>query len=204
MNNVATVEINLDTADLQELYTELNDAIAQSVHGIVRACRILGQLKQRGETHPVMYTGVFRWFEQICDGSIEPAVITKFLGDEKIISRVISLSPELQRKLVETSTVTVVEIDRKGKIVEIEKHLTRLNSNQLDQVFHDGKIRGFADQLKIVKATATPKPKEPELLIKVDKAGGFLIIGGQYTITMDMFIEPFRELGYEAPRKRKR
>lgn len=202
MNNLKSVELNLDTADLQELYIELDDAIAQSVNGIVRACHVLGQLKQRGETHPVMYAGVFRWFEQVCDGSIEPTVITKFLGDEKIISRVISLSPEVQRELVETSTVTVVEVDRKGNIVEIEKHLTRLNNNQLDQVFADGRIRSFHEQLKIVKATK-PKSQPPTLLVNVDEKGGFLVIGGEYTITLDMLIEPFRRLGYEPPRKRR-
>lgn len=179
------------------LYKRLAACLKNAESNIIEASGILTELKRRGENHPLMRNGMLKWFEHIEAGTLNPQLVIDFLGEDQIISRMIGVPMTKQKEIASTGTVRFVE-ERKGEIVEVDKQLIRMNLEQLNQVFDNGRIRTVAQQTKIVKSMPrkTVTQKSQEKLVGADVMNGVLVIG-RHNIEPSLLIEPLRQLGYK-------
>lgn len=188
---------NVETLELLNI---IENSVGKTTEAMIECCEALAEYKRRGELHPLMYQGFFKWFEPIAAGTINPTIVTVFSGEDHIISKFIGMPMKQQNDVINNDfKVKLVQTNNKDELVEIEKPIEKLNRRQFEQVFDDGKIRSFTQQAKIVKAPP-PKLPAPAPPAMADKKGGFLVIYGKY-IELQHLIEPLSELDFVIVRK---
>jgi hypothetical protein len=181
---------------IKELYSRLASCIRAGENVLIEGSRLLAELHRRGEYHPLMRDGLFRWFKEIDEEILDASAVVKFAGQNDILKKLIRTPLSQQIKIAETGKIMVAEQDKAGNIIEAEKPILTIPTKQLDRVFGDKGIRTVAQQTKLLKAAPPPKPATIEL-VRADAANGVLVIAGRHNIEPNALIEPLRRLGFK-------
>ncbi len=192
------MENKLHNISVDELNERLSKCSYNAEHNLIEASGILAELKRRGEKHPLMQRGLFKWFEQIDNGTLNPAIVIKFAGEDHVITHVAKLPITEQRTIAETGTLRIAEIDKNGDVLAIEKPIIRMSVKTLARAFDENKIRTVEQQSKLLKKEiAEKKPKAGPI---VETRNGMIVIGNT-VIDPAHFIEPLRRLGWNVTRR---
>lgn len=186
---------------VDKLLVLLTNKVNHSVTAIQDAAEILYELHTRGESHPFMREGIFKFYKEIARLELSPKAVMVFAGIPSILNQIKGLPLEQQDAIAMGETVSVVEIDAKGGLTVVEKPVLRLNQKQLERVIQNGCIVPVSEQEKKARAEAAKVPIKTNAVsrIKVDKKSKLLIFGAMKFSPEDLR-DSLRELGFKLTR----
>lgn len=190
---------NTETPRLIKELSKLTEGNATSIKA---ASEILLELKTRGETHPLMRQGVFRFYQEIADDRLSAKAVLAFAGVNSILRNLIGVPLPRQEAFAKGERIVIATHDTTGKIKSQEKPLIQLSVRQLDLVFDAGNIRSFSDQSQILSARKDNTPARRSRIpvaIRADKSRQELVCG-QLRFTPHELASALQKLGFKIIR----
>lgn len=181
------------------LFKLLDTLTADTFTNVRLVSDVLAELKSRGETHPLMRDGVFRWYQQIASGQLDPSVVFTLAGIDSVISRLIGLPEEKQKAIAAGGTLSISERDEAtGTAKTIERNILQMTVDQLDLVFEaPGKIRSIPAQEKIVmRGVRAVRRHYHRPVPYADVKTGEIVIAIHRYEPKDL-VAPLKKLGYK-------
>ena len=190
-----------------QLYKALDGAIIDSETGIREACRIIAELRKRGETIPLnTSSGVFRYWREINAEQLSPSAVWQFVTFPKLLALMINVPLDKQRSFAEGLKVDVAAINENGEIAATAKDFRSISANMHDVVIApDGRIRSAEEQGEILlerKAEKDAREAAKPPKIRAAKFNDFVTING-VDIPCHELAEALRECGYTVERKQR-
>lgn len=192
---------NLTTPALVQELETLTNVTAASIKS---AATILQELKTRGETHPLMREGAFRFYQEIAANKLSAKAVLAFAGVNSILRNLIGLPMEKQDAFAKGAKLTIATHDTTGKIKSVEKPLIQLSVRQLDLAFDGaGGVRAFNEQAQIISARTANRPSSRRSIlpvaIRADQKTGELVCG-QLRFTPHQLTAAMQKLGFKIVR----
>ena len=93
-----------------ELVSDLKQAIAMTVLGIVRASRIWVELERRGHDLSEFRSSLQRYLPRVAAGLLAPEAVVEFMGDPRRLDTFSRLDGDTQRAVLSRKTITVYDV----------------------------------------------------------------------------------------------
>lgn len=185
---------NYTTDVLKTALTKINVKIAE---GVIAASEILLELARRGERHPYMRGGLFRWYEPLANRTLSAHAAIAFGGVGTIIRKLVGMDLLQQQELANGGKVVVAEHDATGKIIRVEKPILQLTTRQLDLAFDNGAFVPFETQRKTLgKRQPDVRRSSVPLEIRADMETGEVVCG-QMRFTPLSLVPALKKLGFK-------
>jgi hypothetical protein len=157
------VKTEIGTMSDELLISMLHDCIIQVEKQLTMACAILGELEKRqGRRHALSSRGLFRYYREINQGTLDVRAVLEFSGAQFILDHVRKCEVNMQNDLASGGVFKVVEIDEHSRPVAVERPLLQMTREQTDLLFDDGKLRPIAFQIAIVRKRISETKVAPE------------------------------------------
>lgn len=197
-NTLADIPTDALIAELAALDASVDVMLTRQAH-------ILAELKARKQWHDLMKHDVLKWFQEIADGDLHPAMVRMFCARPMILKSCKGAPFSDQLRWVAGDPVRVAEY-KPGPTPEpkvVEKRLNTLSDRDVKVAFEPGKgLRGDRAQITELKRVAplkrAAKPKGPTVVAL--KREGVLSVGG-VKVKPEALIAALGTLGYRLTKK---
>lgn len=165
----------MSSEEVRRIFFDAARVTVQKLAWMAAAVRVL---EDRGDDLADLQTGLLQYVRKIAYGQTSAEVVSHFQGMPMLLERVISLPLPDQDKVL-AGPVKVMLPDGDSRLVAA----TRLNRNEIVQVFAKDHIRDDGEQVGFLKSRP-PATARPEVVVD-SKAGG-IYVGGKFLSRDDL------------------
>lgn len=192
---------NLTEMTIAELYAALKKSTAATVAEFAIGAAILHELWGRGEVHPLMRQGPYRWHKEISAKRLSPMLaLTIGGGHTALVRKMFDLPLDKQDAFANGDKIIVAVHDSGGKIIAGEQTITELDGWMYEIVFNDGMVRTFEQQKRILSKRAPDVRRSSKPVdIRADVQAGEIVCG-QMRFKPSELAGPLKQLGFKVER----
>lgn len=189
-----------------QLYKALDGAIIDTETGVREACRIVAELRRRGETVPLnTSSGVFRYWREINAEQLSPSTVLMFILYPKLLDIMRGVPLANQRAYAEGLKVDVASVDDAGQITTKAKDFRAITPSMHDVVLSPaGKLRTPEEQAAILqerwKAKCERKSTVKTVTVEALPWADEIAVNG-VAVSSERLAEAMKALGYEFTRQ---
>lgn len=193
----------LSVPALHRLLDGLVDELADKV---AHAFSVLAELDRRGERHPLMSRGIFRWFREVDTGRLHPQALLGARAVSPVVKVLMQMPLERQRAItVGDEKVSIARFDADNSVVIRQEPFRLLSNDDLDLAFKGGKPRPEHGQRIVLARKAGPRKHVSKTKSRVvaDVAKNEIIIGRQRFRPGELIVA-LQQLGYEVAKPKEK
>lgn len=208
MERMSMSNFDITRLSLDELAESFRSLEREGANTVVHRCRILVEYERRGEGHPKMGRGLFKYFREVAAGTLSASLLEVIGGDAKMVEKMNLLPIAEQERLAAGDDFEHAEFDpATGNIVVRQTPITRIMPKVLDVAIGEKGYVPIEKQKKIVRSLVSEKaiakvrkeqervaPLKPSLAI--DRKTFQLVVNGTIRIDIAEVFNVFKTAGW--------
>lgn len=163
-----------------ELRAELAKSLQLSAEQLLRLALIWRELEQRGEDLSALRAGMGSYLAHIAAGRLHADAVVQFAGNTTLLRALTELPMPVQKQLVSSRTIPVLEIREDGSEHLVDAPAHALSVAQIRQAIGGGRLRDAAAQRAILVERITLRrvaPPPAHKSVRFDPINQQIIVG---------------------------